>query len=196
MGTHLVEVRLELGDHRQRVERELLDRVLRVVGATAQTKRHFPVRQLVGDIGSIPAEAGQPIQFVDARRIPSPDGDHGHAQPGTFTVRSRKALVAVNVLPGLAEGLERIKLSSQVLGFGGNPHTPGFLSGGACATLPSADLRRIKPAGHVFGRPIGLRIISRTTLGQMIIRIATVRNDPIFDSPLGSLRISAHILWQ
>lgn len=71
-GAQVVEVGLELGDHRQGLEEQSPERVLPVVDRGAQTEQHPAVGQVGEDLVGLGHVAGEPVELGDGEHAAVP----------------------------------------------------------------------------------------------------------------------------
>lgn len=114
-GAQADEVRLKLGHHAEHVEQQPADGIVGVVDAASEIERHSLDGELVGGVPRVRERARQPVELGHHQGVAVPGRGQRFAQPGPGAVRSRQAVVEVDVLVLDSEALECFPLGGEVL---------------------------------------------------------------------------------
>ena len=118
------QIRLELGNHGQYVEKKSSDRVVRIMDGSADAEFHILGGEFVDDVFRISKGACQPVEFGDDQRVTRAAGGECLAQTRSRTVRTGQTVICVDQRGSDSESFEGILLSRQVLfvrGYAGIP---------------------------------------------------------------------------
>jgi hypothetical protein len=80
-GAHPDQVGLEFGDHREDIEQQPPDWVVRVIERPADVQLHPGAGEFAGDVAGVGEGAGEPVEFGDHEGVPGPAGGQRLAQP-------------------------------------------------------------------------------------------------------------------
>ena len=113
------QVGFELGDHREDVEQQPPDWVVRVMHRAAVTELHVGLGEFAYDVAGVGEGAGEPVEFGDQEGVAVPAGGQRLAQPGPGPAGPGQAVVDVDAVRLHAERGECVALGGEVLGVGG-----------------------------------------------------------------------------
>jgi hypothetical protein len=170
--SHPDQVRLEFGDHREDVEQQPPDRVVRVVHRAAMLS-FTPASVSSPAMSRASGEgAGEPIQLGHHERVAGPARGQRLTEPGPGPAGPGKAVVDVDAVRLHAERGKCVALGGEVLGVGGatrvpDEHaghrmtvavelpSPGIFAGGYCGNPRCPASWHCTISGHQRRCPLG-----------------------------------------
>ena len=163
-GTHLEQVGLEFGEHREHGEEHLGHRVAGAVDVPAEGQADAPGGQGIADVAGVRDRAGEPVQLGDHQGVVGAHGRQRMVHAGPGAAGAGESLVEVDPVCGDTEAGEDLGLGGEVLQDGRAPGVADQFSHPASYRLASRQSRfspdhlyetALPQAGGLGGRTTG-----------------------------------------